>query len=256
MTHNQIGPVKNVREFLEAVWNRPSPADGAKRLYRGQADNWPLLPKLFRLERGQSGFTGLQFMIMDMFYERSLYLLPSSPIGQYDSLSLAQHHGLPTRLLDWSSNPLMALFFSVDSSHRPRPVVWIFDGTQKQLDDGKQWNLHNTGFDPSPVVIINPTPHSRRVVAQAGWHTVHALVLNRREVGKPQPMTETEDTAHLVGVLIEPTKAQEIKKELREMGIHAATVYGDLTSVCREIQDDLEIPPAMRCGAPKAMEIG
>jgi hypothetical protein len=34
--------------------------------------------------------------------------------------------------------------------------------------------------------------------------------------------------------------------ELRLMGIHAATVYGDLTSVCKEIQNELEIPPSMR----------
>jgi hypothetical protein len=56
-------------------------------------------------------------------------------------------------------------------------------------------------------------------------------------------MNETRDADYLTAIAIDPQQAIDIKKELRDMGIHAATVYGDLNSVCKEIQNDLGIPP-------------
>jgi hypothetical protein len=52
-------------------------------------------------------------------------------------------------------------------------------------------------------------------------------------------MNEGDDANQLSLIPLHPSKSQPIKKELRDMGIHAATVYGDLTSICREMQDEL-----------------
>jgi hypothetical protein len=56
-----------------------------------------------------------------------------------------------------------------------------------------------------------------------------------------EPMQASESEV-LTVLRIKPTQAQTIKLELRTMGIHSATVYGDLTSVCREIESDLTVP--------------
>jgi hypothetical protein len=142
-------------------------------------------------------------------------------------------------LLDWTSNPLMALYFAVDARESPCPTVWIYDGTRQQLDFGSSWNRDEKGSDAAAaIVIVNPTRHSHRVVAQAGWHTVHSLSLGMSQRGEPRPMNETEQPTRLVRVAIEPQMARSIKLGLRDMGIHAATVYGDLTSVCQEIWND------------------
>ena len=42
-----IRPVGTVKDFMEQIWNQPMKPDTGKRIYRGQADEWNLLPRLF-----------------------------------------------------------------------------------------------------------------------------------------------------------------------------------------------------------------
>jgi hypothetical protein len=246
MKPNQLGPINSLQGFMEAIWKEPVKENAAMRLFRGQTKDWPLLPKLFRTDKPLQKLREMEWLLMQAFKARCVYLLPSVPEGQYDMMSLAQHHGLPTRLLDWSSNPLMALFFAVDTLDPPRPEVWMYDVSLEQLDSGNGLNRQAGIQDQKATVVLNPSSHSQRVVAQAGWHTIHSPTEGEDQAVVVQPMNEGADAKRLTVLSIEPKKAKDIKLELRTMGIHSTTVYGDLTSVCREIQDDLEIPSGMR----------
>lgn len=137
----------------------------------------------------------------------------------------------------------MALFFAVETPAAPKPTVWIYDATQRQLDDGK--NLRNVrGLEVT--TILEPVRHSQRVAAQAGWHTVHQ-VFDQDKNALVKPMNKMEnDAARLVLVSVHPNKIADIRRELKDLGIHSATVYADLSSLCREIQDELGVPPGMR----------
>lgn len=80
--------------------------------YRGVQDaDFELIPSVGRLgvEKLET-LVQIETSMLELFMKKSHTYLQSKPSNQFEWLSLAQHHGLPTRLMDWTFNPLIALF--------------------------------------------------------------------------------------------------------------------------------------------------
>jgi hypothetical protein len=97
--------------------DEPDPMSGRRRdpgVYRGSGDaRWPLLTSLDRLGGLHPPHTkrALEEHILRNFQRYSRPHLPSAR-NDWELLVAAQHHGLPTRLLDWSYSPLIAAHFA------------------------------------------------------------------------------------------------------------------------------------------------
>lgn len=126
--------IDSVQQYVDLIDKEKESAENAGNdadfIFRGQRRDLPLLPKLARLElRGE--IKNIENLIIDEFRRTSMPLSEFQPKDDWDILSLAQHHGLPTRLLDWTYSALAALWFTVkDPPYKngkisENGVVWV-----------------------------------------------------------------------------------------------------------------------------------
>src|SRR5689334_19173129 len=134
--------VKTLGELIDRLTPRePDPVTGRRRdtgVYRGSGHaEWPLLTSLDRLGGISPPHTkcGLEEHILRNFIRYSRPHFPNAH-NEWELLVAAQHHGLPTRLLDWSYSPLVAAHFAT-LGDRPGPhgrgtdrAVWRLDWRQ------------------------------------------------------------------------------------------------------------------------------
>jgi hypothetical protein len=167
--------VRLIEEIKEEIFNKDV---NAELLFRGQSTDEPLLPKLGRLTLNEN----IKVVEKQMFEEFKKGILPLSEIKpevDWDYLALAQHHGLPTRLLDWTFSALTALWFAVclppiinKRGKIETGVVWIL------TPDGSDFKSNTDTlepFDNAMTKIFRPKVVSRRISAQAGAFTVHHI---------------------------------------------------------------------------------
>src|SRR5215203_880688 len=142
-------------------------------LFRGVSDSaYELVPKVGRFGT-VAGIDVFERTFLDNFRNEALPFLDRPPSSIWEWLALAQHHGLPTRLLDWTMNPLVAAYFAVEKTTPKDCAVffWNFDL------DPRQGNL-NILAEPDPfkvgeVRIVRPPHVTLRIAAQAGCFSVH-----------------------------------------------------------------------------------
>ena len=123
-------------EFLEIV-------DKAKTnktdliLYRGQTEKKPLIPSIAR-DNPKLDTTEMERRMLDELKRRTQTMIDGNEFDEWDWLVYAQHFGMKTRLPDWTSNPLVALWFACSNEFKlsQDSVIYIFKKADAFLLDG------------------------------------------------------------------------------------------------------------------------
>jgi hypothetical protein len=127
--------VRSLGDLIDKVTpTEPDPRTGRRRdsgVYRGDPDaSWPLLTSLDKLGGARSPHSkaDLEEHILRNFIRYSRPYFSQPPVNEWEVLVAAQHHGLPTRLLDWTYSPLVAAHFAtLDCERESDRVVWRLD---------------------------------------------------------------------------------------------------------------------------------
>jgi|GEM_PF-582746 len=136
--------------------------------YRGHCDkSYLLYPKIGRLKNYS---LELEVNMFEHFKRRSS--LYSNPKNDFEWLALAQHHGLPTRLLDWSLNPLVACFFAVKDNKAVDGKIYSINEDNDHFDLIDIGN-HDSPFSINKIYFLHPPLSSRRIELQKGIFSIH-----------------------------------------------------------------------------------
>ncbi|HOX77170.1 MAG TPA: FRG domain-containing protein [Bacteroidales bacterium] len=215
------------------------------RLYRGQKDDLPLESKLLRMVRSinkLSDFTKIEERLLHDF--KNLAVLFDRNIFNYNSwdlLSIAQHFGLPTRLLDWTTNPMVALWFAFeDEKNNPedRVVFGLVVGDELIADPEKE-----NPFDQRFIKVFQPNNIDYRIKAQSSWFTIqNPNIMGQGGDGLPalnqiDPLNVQEEFESSLAKFLIPNSLREvILRKLDIIGINYSSLSHDLSGLCKYIQ--------------------
>lgn len=126
--------------------------------FRGQSKwIWKLRPSIARKKFN----IDKEYEIITRFKQNAALLLRSQPSSPWEWLTVMQHHGVPTRLFDWSESPLVALFFSVYENFNEDASLWfLFPTRLNQINNIKPDNPNYIPSFENKEFLDNYTPNS------------------------------------------------------------------------------------------------
>jgi hypothetical protein len=152
-------------------------------------------------------------------------------------LSLAQHHGFPTPLLDWSKSPYIAAYFAIETrsrncSENDNPRFFIFDAMAWQRETTQAAHL----ADPRPVITLREfvAHNNPRHLPQQSLHTY----TNIEDLEAWIRLTEQQNKKRYLTIIdILRSERELAMRDLAYMGVTAATLFPGLDGVCGSLKE-------------------
>jgi hypothetical protein len=214
---------------------------GMPVLFRGEPEaGFPLVPSIARgtREATSSDISSLEDILLSEFRLAAAPIIESEPANEIEWVFLAQHYGVPTRLLDWSTNPMVALFFAVETHDEKDAVIYIADhqvtdqielvdfrtaSVKKEKQQGalRIFALQN---DQGTLMFVRPKYTDRRYLNQRSVFSCPADPFTPLQVSEMKTLT------------IEAAWKPFLRQTLRTFGIVHSFIYPGLEGTAKEVR--------------------
>ncbi|MNC15430.1 MULTISPECIES: FRG domain-containing protein [unclassified Pseudomonas] len=207
-------------------------------LFRGHRDaNWKLIPGIGRANVSRSKERSIYFD-----YQTMAGPLIAEDITPWSLAISMQHHGIPTRLLDWTDSFAVALYFALREEGKEVPCVWMLNPyhlNRELSNDPILYTMKDMEGDYQTIFIDNTETLSGAVVAAApGRHHPRAFSQKSHFTIHMDTKTSLEELAPIAirKFLIPKRAIAGARKFLLLAGINEYSLFPDLDGLAREIR--------------------
>lgn len=259
--------VKSVTEFIEAIkrdlgrWE-----SGTKPWFRGESGGGKALsPRIANFNAGRENY------VLQSFRRQAGGLANVPDRDRTDEwLFLAQHYGVPTRLLDWTEGALLGLYFAINRD-RPKPTVfmlnprklndtagartsdlnyplsWIKPGgglyvalawQNRTLSNKDRAKAASSHLNLQIPLAFPATYQDQRMIAQRSCFTIHGTVLEPIEDILRSNNLRISD--FLFKYSIDRKQRVKLLKKLSILGVSGATIFPDLDHLATDLSSEIE----------------
>ncbi len=276
-----------MREFPSTRIESDTPLVTLLSQVKSDAAGWPIRAHVRPWFRGQADAgeppsASVFRYVYDEFWMTTMFRLKAISFGQTPEtnrmdqwLFLMQHHGLPTRLLDWTESPLVACFFAVErwiNSEKPEEnyrsrdmAVWMIHPVElNRLTDPGTDGFPNTwapesvaqenfrlAFHPRsewtdlkpsdyPLAVL-PSNVDARIAVQRSCFTLYGR--DERDFEEMFESSVLSTNGYFKKYTIPRSQAPIVLGELQAMGVSFSNVYPDLGGLASELRLRFGPPP-------------
>ena len=211
-----IHKISTLSEFLQVIGVYPETT-----MFRGQMDlSWEVVPRVATKfdVKGKKISKNKEKLMLRNYIRRIGPFTKYSKLNDMEWLMLAQHHGLPTRLLDWSGNPLVALYFSVDDFN-------------EKFGDSVVYCI----VPPKVVTqesITNPFSISENKYIHAMYTHIRMAYQKSYFVLYKDPFADLSNMCFKKIIVHGPDRLG-IKRQLNKIGVNRMTLFPDMDNIAR-----------------------
>lgn len=249
MIEEYIDTIDDLLKFVNDLFK----IHGLRLWYRGVENaKWELLPSI---QRSEHRVLNERYLTNDFYIKASQVLTKCPDKKNYAAwMSMMQHYGLPTRLLDWSSSPLIAVFFATETYEKSNQIdacVWVLapgklndnegfgnciypvdaDTIQEMLLPAFKDRGHNKEL-ADKIIACHLTKNDLRMYSQQANFTIHNSFRKLEKIC---------DLSTLYKIIIPYERKKYFFDSLRVFGITESFVYPDLDHISNDLKREYGI---------------